>query len=126
MVYASLVLATEEDPGTSLYKRSDVGRRWTDGQVVDLQCRMVIGSLVPTKIPTNSDIFLNYIELVKNVSNIKLGLTTKKKRAMVMVADAIGGYLYSKLLPNDKMLYYDGKASYVTTQRLYNLMKKIK
>lgn len=112
--------------GTNLYTLSDVhGRVWTDTEEVELLCRISVGSLVPTKVPQNGDDFIKYFVLMKN--NIdKIASTAGRKRAMIMVADAIGSYLYAKMLPVVRALYYDGKSGYSTTKRLHDLMKKIK
>lgn len=122
-----LVVCTEQDVelGTTLYTLSDIKRKWTGTESYELQSRMLVGSLVPTKIPENENDFLDYFVSIKNATN-KIDSAVGRKRVLVMVADAIGGYLYAKMLPQVRILYYEGKLKYSTTKRLHDLMKKIK
>lgn len=113
------------DLGTTLYTLSDIKRKWTDTDSIKLQCRMLVGSLVPTKVPENENDFLNYFVSIKNHTD-KIDSAVGRKRALVMFADAIGGYLYARMLPQIRILYYEGKLKYSTTKRLHDLIKKIK
>jgi hypothetical protein len=113
------------EQGTTLYTISDIRRKWTDTESFELQGRMLVGSLIPTKIPENENDFLDYFVSIKR-SIDKIHSAVGRKRAMVMVADAIGGYLYAKMLPQIRIFYYEGKFKYSTTKRLHDLMKKIK
>lgn len=111
--------------GTTLYTQLNIKKNWTNNERIELQCRMLVGSLIPTKIPEDGDVFLTYFNLIKNHTN-KINSVASRKRTMIMIVDAIGGYLHAKMLPQNILLYYDGKSKYSTTKRLYNLVKAIK
>ncbi|KAE9538787.1 hypothetical protein AGLY_005369 [Aphis glycines] len=114
--------------GTALYKLTDVDRKtWTYAERIELQCRMTVGSLVPGAnfSDYDGDIFLQYFDEVKNEAK-KIISSVTRKRAMIAVVDALGGYLHAELLPRAKELYYEGQAKYSTVKRLHKLEKNIK
>ncbi|VVC30009.1 Hypothetical protein CINCED_3A016216 [Cinara cedri] len=111
--------------GTTLYTKSDVEKHWTDTELIALQCRMLIGWLIPTKIPDNGETFLAYFDLIKNHTT-KINSLAIRKRTMIIIVDAIGGYMHTKMLPQFKLFYYDGKMKYSTMKRLHDLLKAIK
>lgn len=114
--------------GTTLYTSSDIKRKWTDVERIELHRRMLVGSLIPGTNQTPEDfgdVILDYFELIKrNVD--KIDSVVERKRTMVMVADAMGSYIYAKLLPEVRVLYYEGKFKYSPVKRLHDWMKKIK
>lgn len=128
---ATAVAAGRDGPeslGTALYSRSDAvagTRNWSDDELTELRCRVAVEPLVPTAIPEDANDFLVYFDVVKN-RTAKIRSTVVRKRATLMVADAIGAYLYARLLPAIGMLYYEGKVEYSTAKRLHDLMRKIK
>lgn len=114
--------------GTTLYSSSDLKRKWTDFERTELQRRILVGSLIPGTNQTPDDFgngFLEYFALI-NRNIVKIDSVVERKRTMVMVADAIGSYMYAKLLPEVRLLYYEGKLKYSLVKRLHDLMKKIK
>lgn len=114
--------------GTTLYTQSDLDRaKWTYDEQIDLRCRMAAESLVPGRVPANgADAFLGYFDLLRDVANTKFGSELGRKRAMVAVTDAIGGYMYVKLLPRVRRSYYEARLDYSTAKRLHDLMANIK
>lgn len=110
--------------GTSLYRRRDLIKMWTDQEVIRLQSRMIIEQLLPTK---NHDgaVFIKYMKLIMNKSDI-IDNVTSRKQIMIMVADIMGGYMYGVLLPKVKMTYYEGHVGFNVTNKLYEMMRKIK
>lgn len=117
-----------ESLGTVLYTAADAvvgARNWTDDERIELLCRAAVGSLVPTRVPNNAGDFLAYFRLIGE-KTAKIRSTVGRKRATVMVADAIGAYLYARLLPAARALYYDGELEYSTAKRLHDLTRKIK
>lgn len=114
--------------GTALYTRSDLDRaKWTYDEQIDLRCRMTAESLVPGRVPANgADAFLAYFDLLRDVANTKFGSESGRRRAMVAVTDAIGGYMYAKLLPRARWSYYEARLDYPTAKRLHDLMANIK
>ncbi|XP_022160964.1 uncharacterized protein LOC111027058 [Myzus persicae] len=116
--------------GTVLYKLTDVDRKtWTDADRVELQCRKLVGSLIPGANFSNGDgdgeRFLEYFSLIKGQAK-KIVSSVARKRAMIAIVDALGGYLHTKLLPNVREQYYAGRATYSTVKRLHDLEKNIK
>lgn len=114
--------------GTALYKLTDVNRKtWTTSERIELQCRMTVGSLVPGAnfSDYDGDFFLQYFDQIKNEAK-KIVSSVTRKRAMIAVVDALGGYLHAELLPRARELYYEGWAKYSTVKRLYELDKNIK
>lgn len=114
--------------GTVLYKLKDINRKtWTYSERTELQCRMTVGSLVPGAnfSDYDGDIFLQYFDHIKNEAK-KIVSSVTRKRAMIAVVDALGGYLHAELLPRARELYYEGRAKYSTLKRLHKLEKNIK
>lgn len=110
--------------GTSLYTKSDTTKFWTEQESIKLQGRKIVEQLFPTRIP-DGDEFIKYMQLIVDKSGI-IDSDQRRKQIMVMVADAIGGYMYGVLLPKIKMSYYDGRVNFGVTSKLYGLMRKIK
>ncbi|CAI6348636.1 unnamed protein product [Macrosiphum euphorbiae] len=116
--------------GSSLYKVTDIDRKtWTSADCIELQCRKSIGLLIPGANFTDGDgagvRFLQYFDVVKAEAK-KIVSSVARKRAMIAVVDALGGYLHTKLLPHVREQYYAGRASYSTVKRLQDLDKNIK
>lgn len=127
-IFAATAAAAAGLLGTTLYTRSDLDRaKWTYDEQIDLRCRMAAESLVPGHVPANgADAFLGYFDLLRDVANTKFGSESGRKRAMVAVTDAIGGYMYAKLLPRARRSYYEARLDYPTAKRLHDLMANIK
>jgi len=116
--------------GTVLYKLTDVDRKtWTYADRIELQCRKSVGSLIPganfSKGDGDGERFLEYFGVIKGEAK-KIVSSVARKRAMIAVVDALGGYLHTKLLPHVREQYYAGRATYSTVKQLHNLEKNIK
>lgn len=110
--------------GTSLYRRRDLIKIWSNQEVIQLQGRMIVEQLLPTKIPDGA-VFIKYLKMIINKSEI-IDSDTSRKQTMVMVADVMGGYMFGILLPKVKMSYYEGRIGFNVTNYLYEMMQKIK
>lgn len=114
--------------GTSLYKLTDVDRKtWTYADRIELQCRKSVGLLIPRANFSDGDgeRFLEYLGVIKGEAK-KIVSSVARKRAMIAVVDALGGYLHTKLLPYVREQYYAGRATYSTVKQLHDLEKNIK
>lgn len=116
--------------GTSLYKLTDVDRKtWTYADRIELQCRKSVGLLIPRANFSDGDgdgeRFLEYFGVIKGEAK-KIVSSVARKRAMIAVVDALGGYLHTKLLPHVREQYYAGRATYSTVKQLHELEKNIK
>lgn len=112
------------DLGTTLYGLRDLKRNWTKTEAVRLQTRMIVEGLIPRKIP-GGGAFVKYLKLVVDKSEI-IDNNDSRKTIMVLVADVLGGYLNSVLLPKVKSSYYEGRESYEDTNKLHGTLRKIK
>lgn len=110
--------------GTSLYEKRDTIKFWTEQESIRLQSRKIVDQLLPTRIP-DGVAFIKYMKLIVDKSGI-IDSDQRRKQIMVVVADAVGGYMYGVLLPKIKMSYYDGRVGFDVTNKLYGLMRKIK
>lgn len=110
--------------GTTLYGKRDLTKFWTDQEASGLQCRAIVEQLLPRRVPDGAA-FLNYVKLIVDQSEL-IDSGKCKRRTMVAVADVIGGYMFGVLLPKIKEKYYEGRAPYNVTNKLYEIMRKIK
>lgn len=120
----SVICAEVLNVGTSLYEKRDKTKFWTEQESIRLQSRKIVDQLLPTRIP-DGVAFIRYVKLIVDKSGI-IDSDQRRKQIMVVVADAIGGYMYGVLLPKIKMSYYDGRVGFDVTSTLYELMRKIK
>jgi len=121
---------SQDAHGTSLYKLTDVDRKmWTSADLIELQCRKSVGLLIPGANFSDGDgtdvRFLQYFDVIKGEAK-KIVSSVARKRAMIAVVDALGGYLHTKLLPHVRQQYYAGRTTYSTAKRLHDLEKNIK
>lgn len=110
--------------GTALYTRRDLTKVWTEPEAVRLRVRQMVDRLLPTRVP-DGPAFVQYMKSIADKSKIIENDATRR-RAMVAVADAVGGYMHGVLLPNVKASYYEGRARFDATNRLYGTMRKIR
>lgn len=111
--------------GTTIYGARDLTRAWwTRQDAVRLSGRRIVDELLPRRVPDGAP-FLRYWRLAMdksaNIENAEF-----RRQTVLMVADALGGYLHGVMLPNVKAAYYDGRADYDVTDRLHALLRKIK
>lgn len=110
--------------GTTLYARRDLLKNWTEPEAARLRARKIVDRLLPTRIP-DGPAFVRYFKLIGDkMKTIKNDVT--RRQTMVTVADALGGYMYGVLLPTVKTAYYEGRADFDATDKLYGMMRKIK
>lgn len=110
--------------GTTLYGKRDLTKYWTEQEASGLQCRAIVDQLLPRRVPGGAA-FFSYVKLIVDQSEI-IDSGKSRRRTMVAVADAIGGYMFGVLLPKIKRSYYEGREPYNVTNRLYGIMRKIK
>lgn len=111
--------------GTALYTRNDLTRTWTDQEAIRLHGRMAVDWLLPTRVPDDGTAFVEYLKLIADKS-ASVENEQSRKRLMVLVADALGGYMHGVLLVKVKASYYEGRAGFDLTNTLYGIMRKIK
>lgn len=120
------VTGSPDAQGTVLYKLTDVDRKtWTYADLMELQIRKSVGLLIPSTNFSDGERFLEYFDVIKGEAK-KIVSSVARKRAMMLVLDALGGYLHTKLLSHAKQQYYEGQATYSTVKRLHDLDKTIK
>lgn len=123
--FSSMTTSAEKvNVGTALYARRDLTKKWTDSEAVRLLVRMIVDQLLPTRIP-DGPAFVEYLKLIANKSKI-IDDDATRRYTMVAMADAVGGYMNGVLLPEVKTSYYEGRAGFDATNKLYRTMEKIK
>ncbi|XP_050528211.1 uncharacterized protein LOC126898313 [Daktulosphaira vitifoliae] len=110
--------------GTTRFNLDDISRNWTKTEILELQYRNIVKSLIPKNIPEHGTVILEYFELIKKIA--ENSLTTQKNPVMLMVIDAFGGYLHSIYLANARKLYYEGLMTYGTAKKLHAMLEKFK
>jgi len=110
--------------GTTLYARRDLHKNWTEPEATRRWARKIVDRLLPTRIP-DGPAFVQYLKLVADKLKIIENDVTRR-HTMVTVADALGGYMHGVLLPTVKTSYYEGRAGFDATDKLYGMMRKIK
>lgn len=119
------VSLTVANVGTALYKRSDLTRTWTEQEATRLHGRMLVDQLLPRSDVDDGVAFLDHMKLIMSKSKM-IENEDVRKHIMVMIADAMGGYMHGVLLVKVKASYYEGRVGFDVTNTLYRIMRKIK
>ncbi|KAI4492297.1 hypothetical protein M0802_009878, partial [Mischocyttarus mexicanus] len=126
------VLRNNENIGTVLFEKGDCTKRcWTNEEFIILNSRRMFQDILPKVkvIDYQND---QYIALLMDYFNIcfesvgKLSIGKSKHLILKALADVMGGYLRTYILPITKQSYYEGNIKYNNVKKLFQLYDELK